>query len=87
MNCHSLVVAVAAAVVVDDGAVVVVHVEHNLMVEGKIFEWGFFFKHVVSRFSYTRYIIAKIYTKYICEKNTPHLHPSFRNYFQSANLM
>ena len=62
MNCHSLVVAVAA-VVVDDGAVVVVHVEHNLMVEGKIFEWGFFFKHVVSRFSYTRYIIAKIYTK------------------------
>ena len=64
MNCHSLVVAVAA-VVVDDGAVVVVHVEHNLMVEGKIFEWGFFFKHVVSRFSYTRYIIAKIYTKYV----------------------
>ena len=66
MNCHSLVVAVAAVVVVDDGAVVVVHVEHNLMVEGKIFEWGFFFKHVVSRFSYTRYIIAKIYTtKYV----------------------
>ena len=39
MNCHILVVAVAA-VVVDDGAVVVVHVEHNLMVEGKVIEWG-----------------------------------------------
>ena len=39
MNCHSLVVAVAV-VVVDDGVVVVVHVEHNLMVEGKVIEWG-----------------------------------------------
>ena len=33
MNCHSLVVAVAVVVVV-------VHVEHNLMVEGKVIEWG-----------------------------------------------